>query len=300
MELRLCLFDTDTKQEIKIYYYYLRNKRVTRRISILNFTVRHVFKAKLSYLITNRLCNADHIPYFFEDAADFIRTKLGALGLFTANVNLVKFKEAYNDINKLKPYTFDNVHVACHIIMRFLKEMPESLLPISMYESYFLENIDGDDFIVNVWMQLTGNHRALLSYLMDFLKEVVSHQVCHFTAQHIADAIFDCIIHIKQENINKEQHHYFINLIAYMIENFKYIKVRGDELERAPFLAEDFIEGAGVISSTSSSIAPETTEGSTVSDDDSIASSYTGSEMFRTETRSTATSYATNSAVKHD
>lgn len=122
---------------------------------------------------------------------------MNTYGLFFVKPDEHQFQIAYDAINKREPYQFNDVHVACHIILVFCKELPRSILPTSMYHDYLHGDQSANysnDLMINILRTMAGNYRILLAYLMGVLKKVFDHQPEGFTVNGIARVFFYVLI----------------------------------------------------------------------------------------------------------
>jgi len=138
------------------------------------------FKVSLESIAENN--KGDCIPLCLKETVIFLKQNLDEDGIFRKSGNATRIKEIKKLYNHGQPVAYDQneVHTAACVLKAFFGDLPESLLPESLFDEIVtLEALDVTDK-VDVAKDLLKKKLPVLNYnilkfLMEFLSEVASH-----------------------------------------------------------------------------------------------------------------------------
>lgn len=138
------------------------------------------FKVSLETIASNN--GGDCIPLCLKEAVVFLRQNLDEEGIFRKSGNAERIRQIKRLYNHGQPVAYDQheVHVAACVLKAFYSELPEALLPESLFnEMAALQALDVADK-VDVAKDLLKAKLPVLNYnmlkfLIGFLSEVASH-----------------------------------------------------------------------------------------------------------------------------
>lgn len=138
------------------------------------------FKVSLEMIAANN--GGDCIPLCLKEAVVFLRQNLDEEGIFRKSGNAERIRQIKRLYNHGQPVAYDQheIHVAACVLKAFFSELPESLLPESLFdEMAALQALDvadkvdvAKDLLKAKLPELNYN---LLKFLISFLSEVAAH-----------------------------------------------------------------------------------------------------------------------------
>lgn len=138
------------------------------------------FKVSLEIIASNN--EGDCIPLCLKEAVVFLRKHLDEEGIFRKSGNAERIREIKRLYNHGQPVAYDQYefHVAACVLKAFFSELPESLLPESLFdEMATLQALDVADKVDVakdlLKAKLPRFNYDLLKFLIPFLSEVASH-----------------------------------------------------------------------------------------------------------------------------
>lgn len=138
------------------------------------------FKVSLESIASNN--GGDCIPLSLKEAVVFIRKNIEEEGIFRKSGNAERIRQIKRLYNDGQPVAYDQheVHVAACVLKAFFSELPESLLPESLFdEMATLQALDVADKVDVakdlLKAKLPKLNYNLLKFLIGFLSEVASH-----------------------------------------------------------------------------------------------------------------------------
>lgn len=201
-----------------------------------------MFKREISFLIENELCDNYNIPNVIVDAATYIINNVPETKLNFKTPNRADLETAYNTINIGDQYTFKDLNVAWHVILKFCKKFPRPFLANSLYDNCLSERKPEYPALLKIYLKtMERNDLTVLHYLMVLFKEVMNNQSTK-TPRDFARSILESLKHKKRLNWNNKR---FLDLIVYLINDFNAcIQSTGDMTEAV--IVEDNDYGSGV------------------------------------------------------
>lgn len=172
-------------EEVKLYDMQLKQRKASMIANspsslVVEYGPYQQFKVPLEHIA--KINNGDCIPLCVKETIVFLRKNIEEEGLFRKSGSFERIKQIISLYNEGQPVAYDQweYHVAACVLKAFFRELPESLLPDSIFnEMMSLQALDVVDKVevakdlLN--RKLPSNNYKLLNHLISFLYEVTQH-----------------------------------------------------------------------------------------------------------------------------
>nr|XP_018899586.1 PREDICTED: uncharacterized protein LOC109032092 [Bemisia tabaci] len=135
-----------------------------------------------------------HIPSFLINACNHLRSDLTVEGIFRKAGSTIRQKEIKTRLeNGGGLMADDHVIDVANVLKYFLRELPEPLIPYSLHETLlkclYLKGRE-DDAVLLTCLLLPAEHLDCLTYLIEFLSEVIALKDCNKMGSYNLAVVF--------------------------------------------------------------------------------------------------------------
>lgn len=240
----------------------------------------YLFGRSLDDLARNGESDRYGIPLIIRKCIEHLSAEenITQTGILRLSVDSKEFDAVIDAINRGEDVQFDNVEIPVAILKRMLKKLPESLIPLEVYDRR-KEFIDSDAFVVivaNIFAGLPAKQLHLLGYVFDFLSDIAYDEEHNkMSANAIGICIWSNIIHHEFQASSDD-----VDVLAQLARADAESKELAHIVEQIITYWEEIVDEIFRIDENDSIVDTDTLSShSLISSDTTVVGTYEGSEM---------------------